>query len=495
MSRISQVGARLGLKLSAQRNTTFRIKPFPALPAGTQAAIEMPWRLILAPHAGEQWRHAAQPVTSPVTQRTELWRSRLVAPNLMGKFIEPPRPDPTRTLRAVWALTGEGSDASKPMQGKFTTAGDLPSTAGSPQPFRATLSDFDRYQITHLSSNFSKSAYTPQPLDTNLMLLSRLGGWLDARGAWDPPGLSVEEWVHHASMGRDHYVRVVYKGYLFPFGHRVALIKVSERKFHNGRAGTSALPGNPAYLRQRMFIILRERERSFVDPQLNTPDGRSMQRQFPFNSVRIVTSFTPDINPPESPASATGGNGQTLFRPCVGGQAFAFRCVATDIDGRRVQFELPMIFMDNTMASPRLPSLAPDFAAAEANATTARTEWLANGVSRSPGWGHRRWRRKRCPAPTTTPARRCCSTHPVPRRRAPACAAPRPPRCRAWCTACPPSAGRASSGRSSLRKAARGRAMACGCTWSSPGSAPATVSCSAWCCSATAASSTPSPRR
>ena len=170
----------------------------------------------------------------------------------------------------MWALTGEGSDPAKPMQSAFITTANLPSTAGSPQPFRATLSDFDRYQITHLSSNFSVSSYMPQPLDTNLMLLSSLGGWLDARGAWDPPGLSVEEWVHRASMGRDHYVRVVYKGYLFPFGHRVALIKVSERKFHNGRSGTTRIDGNPAYLRQRMFIIVRERERSFVDPQLLT---------------------------------------------------------------------------------------------------------------------------------------------------------------------------------------------------------------------------------
>jgi hypothetical protein len=382
MSRVTQVGSSLGLKISTTKVPSVRIKPKPGLPGDTQTAIEMPWRLILAPHAGERWRHAAEPVTSPVTQRTELWHSRLVAPGLTGKFIEPPRPDPARTLRAVWALTGEGSDPAKPMQSTFITAANLPSTAGSPSPFRATLSDFDRYQITHLSSNFSVSNYTPQPLDTHLMLLSSLGGWLDARGAWDPPGLSVEEWVHRASMGRDHYVRVVYKGYLFPFGHRVALIKVSERKFHNGRSGTTRIDGNPAYLRQRMFIIVRERDRTFVDPQLLTTDGKSMQRQFPFNSVRIVTSVTPDIDPPESMASKIGSNGQTLFWPCVGGQPFAFRCVGTDIDGRRAQFELPLIFMDNTMASPRSlvrGKLIPDFAAAEVNAMAARTEWLANG--------------------------------------------------------------------------------------------------------------------
>jgi len=379
LSRISQVGSTLGFKLSMQRVTTLRIKPRPGLPGDTQTAIELPWRLILAPHAGERWRHAAEPVTSALNGRTELWHTRLVAPGPNGKFIEPPRPDPARTLRAVWALTGEGSDRDKPMQSAFITTQNLPSTSGAPSPFRATLSDFDRYQITHLSSNFSKTGYTPQPLDTNLLLLSSLGGWLESRGAWDPPGLSVEEWVHRASMGRDHYVRVVYKGYLFPFGHRVALIKVSERKFHNGRSGTDRIDGNPAYLRQRMFIIVRERERSYVDPALTTPDGRSMQRQFPFNSVRLLTTVTPDIDTPESDAAKIGGNGQQMFWPCVGAQPFAFRCVGTDIDGRRVQFELPMIFMDNSLACPRLPSLAPDFDTARTHALAAQAEWQANG--------------------------------------------------------------------------------------------------------------------
>ena len=88
-------------------------------------------------------------------------------------------------------------------------------------------------------------------------MLTALGGWLDSRGAWEPPGLSVEEWVHRAAMARDHYVRVVYRGFLFPFGHRVSLVKVSERKFHNGKATEEQVPGNTAYLRQRLFIVDR----------------------------------------------------------------------------------------------------------------------------------------------------------------------------------------------------------------------------------------------
>ena len=386
-SRVSQNAAMPGQVVVANPGKVAARPPRPASPGATQTAIEMPWRLILSPHDGERFRHAALPVTSSVTQRTELWHSRLItAPDAKGHYIEPPRLDPSRTLRAVWALTGENSD--KTMSGEFPTAADLPTTSQLTTPFLATLDDFDRFQIAHLSSNFSVSNYEPEPLDTNLLMLSALGGWLDARGAWEPPGLSVEEWVHRGTMGRDHYVRVVYKGFLYPFGHRVALVKVSERKFHNGKTNTQALSGNPAYLRQRMFIVIRERERAYVDPSLTSTDGkRAFQRQFPFNNVRILTAVTPNLDQPTTAPAKIGTNGQSMFWPCVNGQPFAFRCVGTDIDSRKVQFELPLIFMDNSKASPRKKSgnkLVPDFPAAEANAQAATTEWLSRSDAGKP---------------------------------------------------------------------------------------------------------------
>ena len=132
------------------------------------------------------------------------------------------------------------------MQSDFPEAAELPKTDQPPAPFLTTLDDFDRFQIAHLSSNFGTTTYHPEPIDASTLMLSALGGWLEARGTWDPPGLAVEEWSHRAAMGRDHCVRVVYKGYLFPFGHRVSLIKVSERKFHNGTANTPAMAANEA---------------------------------------------------------------------------------------------------------------------------------------------------------------------------------------------------------------------------------------------------------
>ncbi len=358
--------------------------PSPAVPTARQTALEIPWRLILSPHSAERWHHAKTPVTSPAG-RTELWHTRLVAPTSSGEVIEPPRPDPQRSVRAVWALTGEHSQQA--MQSVFPTDEDEvpdPSTL----PFRMPMDDFDRFQIVHLSSNFSVSNYTPNPVAANLLMLSTLGGWIDTRGAWDPPGLSVEEWVHRGTMGRDHYVRIVYKGFLYPFGHRVALVKVSERKFHNGTGGLPQLAGNPAYLRQRLFIVVRERERRFVDPSLRNITGTvNLSRQFPFSSIRILTAVTPNLDPPDDDASDSlipGHQDQSLFWPCVGGSPFAFECVGTDLDGRAVRFALPMLFLDNMMASPRDlvgSKLVPEYTTAEENALLVRQAW--NKPSRS----------------------------------------------------------------------------------------------------------------
>ena len=293
--------------------------------------------------------------------------------------VEPPLPDASRTLRAVWATTNVWG---KPMQGAWPTITDLP-LPGRGDPFLPTLNDYDRYQISHLSANFSQSNYAPQPVETNLVMLSSLGAWLDARGDWDPPGLDVESWVHRATMGRDHYVRVVYRGVLFPFGHRAVLIKVSERKFHR------SLPGNPAYLRQRMFMIVRERERRYDDAAGLQPYGAGnhrVQNEFPFTHVRMLTTVTPNLDHPD--ATDVGGMKQLLFWPAVGGAAFRFRMSATDLDGRNVEFELPAIFMSNSLASPRRSSggrLVPLYTGTHAGppALTGAAEWATLALE---GW-------------------------------------------------------------------------------------------------------------
>ena len=370
-------GLRIRPDAIAARPLRFNRKP--TAPGARQTAIEMPWRLVISPHGAARWQHAADAITSPLTQRTELWHTRLTTLDAKGTPIDYPKKDGNRTIRAVWALTGEGSNPA-------TFNKDHPTPPEPPKPsnipFRATLDDSDRFNIVHLSSNFSYSNYRPEVVDVNVLMLSSLGGWLDSRGAWEPPGdFAVEEWVHRASMSRDHYVRIVRKGFLFPFGHRVALVKVSERKFHPGNAG------NPAVLRQRMFIVVRERERTYTATSLkNVGDGppRLYHLQFPFPSVRILTTVTPDLADPAGIGSNVAGQGQLMFYPHIGNPAvpFRFRCAATDIDGRNVEFELPMIFIDNMLAAKSKlqgNAIVIDYDASKVNFDMARTEWRTPG--------------------------------------------------------------------------------------------------------------------
>lgn len=334
----------------------------PANPSSATTAIEMPWRLVVSPHSGTRWRHAKPAAHSKETRHTELWHSRLSVPRSTGKEVEPSFPDPDRTIRAIWARSGTGIEAANPkMQSAWPAptipSGPLPLPKPNTNPFRMPMDDFDRFQISHLSSNFSVNGYTPKPVDTRLLMLSALGGWLDSRGAWDPPGLSVEEWVHRATMARDHYVKVVYRGFLYPFGHRVSLVKVTERKFHNGTATEEQVAGNVAYLRQRFFIVIRDKEKTYDDAAFRSAksdDGKiRYAHQFPFSRVEILTDTTPSLDDPAGPASSVSGLGQLMFWPHVLGAAFRFQCAATDLDGKRVMFDLPMVFIDNTKACPR----------------------------------------------------------------------------------------------------------------------------------------------
>ena len=154
-------------------------------------------------------------------------------------------------------------------------------------------------------------------------------------------------------MARDHYVRVVYRGFLFPFGHRVALVKVSERKFHKAR-GTASHRRQHRLSAPALFIVVRERERTSTIRPADQHGRQVIQRQLPFSSVRLAHRSDAQPRSARRAASASPGSWPD---ECSGrasaAQPFAFQCVAIDLDGRTSQFELPMIFMDNTIASPR----------------------------------------------------------------------------------------------------------------------------------------------
>jgi len=309
--------SNLGLLLRRQRYPT---PPSIVEPADYHTAIEAPYRLTLSPNDKANWRHASEDVTHE--ERTELWHTRLEG-DIPGDEVK---------VRAVWSpdyLPVDLQDHYDPTK---------PSTNFIP-PFRSTLDQRDRNELVHLTSNWRLGSYTPLPVDSEQLMLTTLGSYLRLQGDWDPPPLTtskhltVEQWRNITTLGRDHYVRVVYAGYLFPFGHRASLVKVTERKFlYRQRRETS---GNIAYLFQRMFILVREPTRSYD------------YRHAPFRSVTLRTRVTPNLADPTG--DQIGGHGQEAFWPRVatsqGIVPFQFHLVGKDWEGREIEFTAPLIFI------------------------------------------------------------------------------------------------------------------------------------------------------
>lgn len=319
-------------------------------PEPQHTAIEAPWRLVLSPNELCAWLHARAEVAGASSGRVELWHTRLgTRPNAGpastihdGRYTyeradtgewrateilaEPV--DHNRAVRAVWSPDNKRPGALKP---------DL-------LPFRMSLDSNDRHQLVELTGNPRIKNWRSRVVRARRLMLSTLGAWLDLDYAAEPPSgipsLTIESWRHQATLGRDHYVRVVYAGFLYGLGNRTSLVKVTERKFQRRPRATA----DEAFLRQRMYVIVREPEIEF-DP--------GSHRRMPFRRVRITTAVTPNLDPPETGGSKVGDPalGRQAFWPHVAGEPFLFHVVVWDWDGRRSEFSAPLIFVDRDVDS------------------------------------------------------------------------------------------------------------------------------------------------
>lgn len=293
----------------------------PKEPDARMTAIEAPFRLIISPNKFGVWKHELSPVAHKNV--VELWHTRLGTRTPQGVDEES---NPLRTIRAIWS---RDHDTSVPFD----------------KPFLMPLDQDDRKQLVHITADFTKKSIAP--VGVNRLMLSALGAWFDLHGRWTPvpeDKLSLEEWRHRATMGRDHYVRVVYKGFLFPFGHRASLVKITERKV---QLDADQVPG--AYLRQRMYIIVREPEKVYTQAGY-----KNKGRETPLKRVRITTLVTPNLDPPQNsrlwprPGQSTPAPISpplAAFWPNVGGNRFLFHVKAYDWEGRESDFVIPMAFV------------------------------------------------------------------------------------------------------------------------------------------------------
>ena len=328
----------------------------PVKPSATQTAIEMPFRLLLSPYSTDTHKEGFVNAIQPVQHegRTELWHTRLSVKKpevLFYVFDETDRKN--RTVRAVWATDPTFKKDLK-HTGPFVDDVD----------FRGPLEYQDRYDIVRLSSDFSLTfrgllspnpPFVPAPATVDRLMLSSLGGWLESDAHWDLPlaeggyNSSLLQWRHRAAQGRDNYVRVVRKGFLFPYGHRASLVTISEREFSHIDDNGSKDVG--AYIRQRVFIIVTQPVKDYFTDDDHDPYVPHQNRKFPFTTLELITKVTPDLAPEQNYIGAYASHKELAFEPQLSAtDPFLFHFRGTDWAGAQIDFRSPVVWVDFTEA-------------------------------------------------------------------------------------------------------------------------------------------------
>jgi hypothetical protein len=222
---------------------------------GLTTAIECPDRLLLVPQPSTRLAHRTAPFTSQSTAVTELWHSMLHDPAGGDALQLRPIPNPS-----------DGGDRS------FTTP----------------LAKADRDAIIA----HSRQDANPNVVASQLFRLTALGATMQLKGDWAPSStITLAAWEQRAELGRDQHVRTVDQGYLFPFGHRAAVAKVTDRQLMSHSSGLRT-----AELVQTLFLTVIEPERSYENLAAYPAKGREM----PFVRARIV-SAPQQISDPAAP--------------------------------------------------------------------------------------------------------------------------------------------------------------------------------------------------
>lgn len=280
---------------------------------GKESAIVFPSRLAFVPDAAAVVRAPRRPRV--VDGRAELWRADVE----------------TAALRAIWtpdqAVSGCGANGPAP------PAFDAPLQAPG-----------DRVDIVRSARRPTTANPSAAPVVARRLALSSLGAWADVRGAWDPPASSdLVEWENRTIMGRDQRVKVVRSGYLYPWGHKAALVDVTEREILASPAG-----GDAAYLRQRFHLVITQPVRTYPHPDDSADLGVPT---LPLRSIAFVTTKTPTLDAwrPDGTTAVPDGNigdlGGRAFWPKVGGVEFRFAIETRDWKGRLASTDVTGIFV------------------------------------------------------------------------------------------------------------------------------------------------------
>jgi hypothetical protein len=269
-------------------------------PLGTvdRTEIVVPARLRWTPGGGAtRFVHSAVPAERE--GRVERWHSRLAVHTKTQ--ANPPREVDTYVV-GLGAVSSSGNDPSW-------------AEAISDEKLKNPVTAAVAGQLTDQSTKPRGS------LVLRRLAVSPGGATYEAHGTWDSG--SPKLYRHLAVHGRDDSVRVVERGFLYPFGHRATLTTTVQRQPDSNVNGSAAGLVSTAHL-------------NVLKTVQTYGDGDRDGRLFPWRSV--------EIRNPVSPLGVKVQEGAGSYLK-VDGEAFRSACVAVDRADHVITFELPLLFV------------------------------------------------------------------------------------------------------------------------------------------------------
>ena len=278
---------------------------------------------------------------------------------------------------ALSSLHGLPVQGGRDKDGKLVAEGQIliPPGFHLRDAVRELLDDGESESATNARNDWS-AVYRAKPLGVTELSLTALGGTFVADTDFGPPAsarvgtgvalfdaFALERWSQTTVLGRDIRVEAVYKGFLFPLGHRASLVKLTERRMMPLR------PHGPpvAFLVQRFFLRIGKPDKKYP-----APGQANGGRAWPPERVDILTRVTPDLLDPADSYPTGGGiveeapNGRiylpdpadptkvlpgTVFWPRVSPGPGGEVPFELQIDRRGTPARMPLIFVDNTAAN------------------------------------------------------------------------------------------------------------------------------------------------
>ncbi|WP_020524421.1 hypothetical protein [Catelliglobosispora koreensis] len=282
----------------------------PPEPGPNDTAIEAPHRLFLSPQANA----AFTALTAPVVRngRTELWHARAVIRDDQGVPVLDPAPVP---VRAIWSPDLPGGT---PIEGAPWAEDDK----------TVSLSKKDRADIVAATTG-GPGSNAVAPANADLLLVSPMGASLDVKGSWEK-AVDLTAWRHKMYLGRENYVKVERRGFLFPLRFPAVQVSITERVHTEG----------VAHLRKRMFIVVKV-------PLAPYPGAKQKDegREWPFTAAETTTIVSPPIVHPDD-ADKLGKGYWVQVRDAQGQKKdLPYHVLLTGKGGEPVSAHIPLVFI------------------------------------------------------------------------------------------------------------------------------------------------------